>query len=59
VATAVVAALIALVGVLVVRTVFRVAGYDTSGVAVDGSTVVLCLLPRSRRWRPPGWSTCC
>ena len=44
VATAVVAALIALVGVLVVRTVFRVAGYDTSGVAVDGSTVVLCLV---------------
>ena len=44
-ATAVVAALIALVGVLVVRAVLRIAVYAPSGAGAfgDGSTAVLCL----------------
>ncbi|MCO1659447.1 DUF6069 family protein [Pseudonocardia humida] len=46
VATAVVAALIALVGVLVVRAVFQVAfsGSREAGAVGDSSTVVLCVL---------------
>jgi uncharacterized protein DUF6069 len=46
VATAVVAALIALVGVLVVRAVFRVAlsGAPEAGAFGDSGTVVLCVL---------------
>ena len=45
-ATAVVAALIALVGVLVVRAVLRIALYAPSeaGAFGDGSTALLCLL---------------
>lgn len=45
VATAVVAALIALVGVLIVRAVFRVALYApaTAGAFGDSATIVLCL----------------
>lgn len=44
IATAVVAALVGLVGALVVRAVFKLAGYTAGGAAFDdASTVVLCV----------------
>ena len=42
VATAVVAALVALVGVLVARTALRIAGYDVPTDPLGASTVLLC-----------------